>query len=109
MLPGRIGSMAITLRNKKVENDIREIGRHTGEGPSAVIARVVARERERVEAERKRNYEERLAKIRAFTSTLPVFTDEERAAMWKELDSLYDYLYDDEGENGNPDQNETDA
>ena len=63
--------MAITLRNKKVEEDICAIGRHTGEGPSAVIARAVARERERVEAERKRNYEERLAKIRVFTSTLP--------------------------------------
>jgi len=38
MLPSRTGSMAITLRNKKVEEDIREIGRHTGEGPSAVLA-----------------------------------------------------------------------
>jgi len=69
--------MAITLRNKKVEEDIRAIGRHTGEGPSAVIARAVARERERIEAERKRDYEERLAKIRAFTATLPIATEEE--------------------------------
>ena len=90
--------MAITLRNKKVEEDIREIGRQTGEGPSAVIARAVAAERERLDAERKQRKEERLARIRAFTSTLPVFTDEERAAMWKELDSLHDYLYEDEPE-----------
>jgi hypothetical protein len=86
--------MAITLRNKKVEEDIREIGRHTGEGPSAVIARAVAAERARIETERKQRKEERLAQIRAFTSTLPVFTDEERAAMLREQDSLYDYLYD---------------
>lgn len=33
--------MAITIRNTEVENMIREIGRHTGEGPSAVIARAV--------------------------------------------------------------------
>ena len=90
--------MAITLRNKKVEEDIREIGRHTGEGPSAVIARAVAAERERLEAKRKSDAAERLARIRAFTSTLPVFTDEERAAMWKDLDSLHDYLYEDEPE-----------
>ncbi len=33
--------MAITIRNTEIENLIREIGRHTGEGPSAVIARAV--------------------------------------------------------------------
>lgn len=33
--------MAITIRNTEIENMIREIGRHTGEGPSAVIARAV--------------------------------------------------------------------
>jgi len=71
--------MAITLRNKKVEEDIREIGRHTGEGPSAVIARGRSGARAH-----------RVAQIRAFTSTLPVFTDEERAAMLREQDSPYD-------------------
>jgi hypothetical protein len=33
--------MAITIRNQRIENMVREIGRHTGEGPSAVIARAV--------------------------------------------------------------------
>jgi hypothetical protein len=33
--------MAITIRNTEIEAMIREIGRHTGEGPSAVIARAV--------------------------------------------------------------------
>ncbi|MCO5162550.1 MAG: type II toxin-antitoxin system VapB family antitoxin [Mesorhizobium sp.] len=33
--------MAITIRNTEIEAMIREIGRHTGEGPSAVVARAV--------------------------------------------------------------------
>ena len=33
--------MAITIRNTEIEAMIREIGRQTGEGPSAVIARAV--------------------------------------------------------------------
>lgn len=33
--------MAITIRNTEIESMIREIGRQTGEGPSAVIARAV--------------------------------------------------------------------
>lgn len=36
-----IEPVPITIRNSKVEAIIREIGRHTGEGPSAVIARAV--------------------------------------------------------------------
>lgn len=36
--------MAITIRNKTTEELIRQIGRRTGEGPSAVIARLVTRE-----------------------------------------------------------------
>ena len=36
--------MAITLRNKAIEERIRAIGRRTGEGPSAVIARLVMAE-----------------------------------------------------------------
>lgn len=33
--------MAITIRNTEIEAMIREIGRQTGEGPSAIIARAV--------------------------------------------------------------------
>ena len=36
--------MAITIRNKTTEDLIRKIGRRTGEGPSAIISRLVARE-----------------------------------------------------------------
>ena len=88
--------MAITLRNKTLEAQIRALGRETGEGPSAVIARAIAAEADRVQAERKRTAEERLARMRAFTATLPVPTEEERKAMWEEADRMFDYLYEDE-------------
>ena len=82
--------MAITLRNKFVEKQIRTIGQQTGEGPSAVIARVIGAETERLKAEADRRKEERLARINAFLETLPVPTDEERKAVWETLDDLYD-------------------
>lgn len=88
--------MAITLRNKRLEHEIRDIGRHTGEGPSAVIASAVDAYRERIDADRRREYEERLARIRAFTATLPVATEEESEAIREEMDRMYDYLYEDE-------------
>lgn len=34
--------MAITIRNKAVEDTVRRIGRRTGLGPSAVVAKAVA-------------------------------------------------------------------
>jgi hypothetical protein len=36
--------VAITIRNQKTEELIRKIGRRTGEGPSAVVRRLVERE-----------------------------------------------------------------
>lgn len=36
--------MAITIRNKETEELIRKIGRRTGEGPSAVVFRLVQNE-----------------------------------------------------------------
>lgn len=36
--------MAITIRNKTTEELIRKIGRRTGEGPSAVVRRLVTAE-----------------------------------------------------------------
>ncbi len=88
--------MAITLRNKPVEDMIREIGARTGEGPSAVIARVIAKEAERLEDERKRAAEEKLAKLRAIRAQFPPFTDEDRKAVWEELEHMHDYLYENE-------------
>jgi hypothetical protein len=88
--------MAITIRNKKTEEAIRRLGQRRGEGPSAVIARLAEAEEKREAEERKRTAEERLARMRAFTATLPVPTEEERKAMWEEADRMFDYLYEDE-------------
>ncbi len=87
--------MAITLRNKKVEETIRGIGRRTGEGPSAVIKRLAEAEEARLAAEKQRSYEERLARMRAFTATLPPFTDEDRRRFREVEDDLH-------GEDGLP-------
>lgn len=96
MLPLRTCSMAITLRNKKVEDQIRALGRETGEGPSAVIARAIAAETERARAEKERTVAERLARMRAFRATLPKLSEEEKKAVWEEADRMFDYLYEDE-------------
>lgn len=82
--------MAITLRNKKVEDQIRAIGRRTGEGPSAVIARVV-------EAEHGRSHEvgleeaaQRIAKWERYVAALPRWTEEELAASKAFAEDMYD-------------------
>jgi hypothetical protein len=90
MLPIESGSMAITIRNKTTEEDIREIGRETGEGPSKIIARLAADEKQRLATERKRTAEERLARMRAYRATLPKFTEEEKKAVWQALEDMYD-------------------
>ena len=90
MLPTGTASMAITLRNKKLEEQIRALGRESGEGPSAVIARAIAAESERARAEKERTVAERLARMRAYRATLPKFTEEEKKAVWEALDDLYD-------------------
>jgi hypothetical protein len=90
MLSDRNSSMAITLRNKKLEEQIRALGRESGEGPSAVIARAIAAESERARAEKERTVAERLARMRAYRATLPKFTEEEKNAVWEALDDLYD-------------------
>jgi hypothetical protein len=82
--------MAITLRNKRVEDQIRMIGGETGEGPSAVIARAVQAEVDRLAAEKERRVQERLARMDAFLDSLPIPSDAERKAIWKELDDMYD-------------------
>jgi len=66
------------------------IGGETGEGPSAVIARAVQAEVDRLAAEKKRRVQERLARMDAFLDNLPIPSDAERKAIWKELDDMYD-------------------
>lgn len=90
MLPGKRRSMAVTLRNKRVEEDIRAIGRETGEGPSAVIARVVRTERERLRAKRSRQEEHEIDRLLTVFAGLPKPTAKERRAVRQAMADLYD-------------------
>ncbi len=82
--------MAITLRNKVVEAKIREIGRRTGEGPSAIIARVVASEEERLRAEERALMARRAKAIKRLRAMLPKLTAADKAAIQKAMNEMYD-------------------
>jgi hypothetical protein len=83
--------MPITLRNKVVEERIRAIGKQTGEGPSAVIARLSVQEEERMKAANEAHKAERVAAMKRLRQQARgMFTDEDRAAIRREMDDLYD-------------------
>lgn len=82
--------MAVTLRNKVVEAQIRGIGKTTGEGPSALIARLVANEEARLEAEHQEGVKRRLEAFDRMIAKLPVLTDEQKAEMDQIMDDMYD-------------------
>ena len=81
---------------RNLKSRIRALGRETGEGPSAVIARAIAAESERARMKKERTVEERLARMKAYRATLPKLTEEEKKAVWEEADRMFDYLYEDE-------------
>jgi|tagenome__1003787_1003787.scaffolds.fasta_scaffold18659081_1 biopolymer transport protein ExbB/TolQ len=83
--------MPITLRNKAVEERIRNIGKRTGEGPSAVIARLSVQEEERLQAEDESRKEKRMAAMKRLRQQArEMFTDEDREAIRREMEDLYD-------------------
>jgi hypothetical protein len=82
--------MPITLRNKTVEERIRAIGKRTGEGPSAVIARAIGEVEERLKAEEAAQREKRIAAMKRLRAMLPKLTDDDRRAINQAMDDLYD-------------------
>ena len=82
--------MAITLRNKVLEAKIKEIGRRTGLGPSAVIARAIEREDARMTKPQASDVAERLARMAKVLAEIPEPTEEERQAVQKAMDDMYD-------------------
>lgn len=82
--------MAITLRNKALEAKIKEIGRRTGLGPSAVIARAIDRETAELEERRISLVAKRTAAEKELRAMLPDLTDADRAAIDQAMDDLYD-------------------
>lgn len=81
--------MAITLRNKRVEEAIRAIGRRTGEGPSAVIARLVAAEEPHPGRVSEEEAARRLARWQAFEAQFPPWTEEDRVAVRQATEEMY--------------------
>jgi antitoxin VapB len=89
MLQG--GDMPITLRNKNIEDRIRAIGKRTGKGPSAVIARAISNEEDRLNAEDEALKAKRVAAMKRLRQQArEMFTDEDRAAIRREMEDLYD-------------------
>jgi hypothetical protein len=89
MLPGVL--VPITLRNKGIEERIRAIGNRTGEGPSAVIARAISNEEQRLRAEDEARKAKRVAAMtRLRQQAREMFTDEDKAAIRREMADLYD-------------------
>lgn len=82
--------MAITLRNKAVEEKIRAIGRRTGERPTAVIARLVAAEQPETGRVSPEEAEARAAAWREYVATLPKWTEEQLAEAKAFEDDMYD-------------------
>lgn len=82
--------MAITLRNKALEAKIKEIGRRTGLGPSAVIARAIDRETANTEERGMALVSKRIAAERELRAMLPDLTVADRAAIDQAMEDLYD-------------------
>lgn len=85
--------MAMTIRNKKLEQSIRRLGARRGLGPTAVIRELVEAAEAQAERERTETVEERTARYVAFVKSLPKWTDEER----KESRRLEAEMYDENG------------
>lgn len=82
--------MAITLRNKALEAKIKEIGRRTGLGPSAVIARAIERDQSELDASLSARVRKRAAAEKELRAMLPRMTEADRAAIDQAMEDLYD-------------------
>lgn len=79
--------MAITIRNKETEDLIRRIGRRTGEGPSAVVARAVEaldRSHQDLSAEEKR---------RKFKQLMKLAPPRDPSLTWKDIEADMDSIF----------------
>jgi antitoxin VapB len=84
-------AMPITIRNRALEEKIRAIGNRTSEGPSAVIARAISNEEERLKAGDEALKAERVAAMKRLRQQArEMLTDDDRAAIRREMDDLYD-------------------
>jgi hypothetical protein len=82
--------VAITIRNKALESQIREWGSESGEGPSGVIQHLVHKEQERRAALEAAAIQEKRRAVKEWLDSLPPVTDEDRAEIRRIMDDMYD-------------------
>ena len=80
--------MAITIRNTEIESMIREIGRHTGEGPSAVIARAIK------DLKQKHHSISPAEARRRFEELMKVTPPRDPKLSWKDIEDEMDSIFD---------------
>ena len=83
-------AVAITLRNKALEAKIKEIGRRTGLGPSAVIARAIENEDARTSTAQDALVRRRIEAGRRLRAELPTLDADDRAAIDRAMEEMYD-------------------
>jgi hypothetical protein len=96
--------MAITIRNRQTEAEIRRLGKRWGLGPSAVIRRLAEEELQRVETAGQTNTGNPGDLWDDLMAMVPTLTEAEKHQVWDEMDHMYDYLYEDETEVGHGDR-----
>ena len=84
--------MAITIRNKDTEAQIRLLGERWGMGPSAVVRRLAEEELRRDGQVDQAEFDRRMKGWDELMRMVPEFTEAEKREMQDELDQIYDYL-----------------
>ena len=84
--------MAITIRNKRTEAMLRDIGERTGEGPSALLYRLAKEAIEREAAREEQEQRKRLESWDALDAAFPPPSEKEKAEMRKVMETMYDYI-----------------
>ena len=87
--------MAITIRNKTTEELIRKIGRRTGEGPSAVIARLVTAEA-KGDGRGRLQDEEIKRRVTVFEELDRKYPDRGPKMSWQEIEREMDSIFGDD-------------
>ena len=83
--------MAITIRNKRLEERVRRLCELNGQGPSATIGRLVDKELKELSTETEQDRVDRRRKaMDAWIASLPPLTDEDRREMDRVMEEMYD-------------------
>ncbi len=82
--------MAITIRNKKLEADIKAIGAKYGKGPTEVVRLLVKEHDEKLPAKRQAEDAERLKAIERLKAEARRTTEQDRRDLRERLDEMYD-------------------